>query len=193
VTKRPREKAELASLDDPRSLSNQALTTSAKGDQCAALALLKQQERMCRESGDAAGLQVSLDNQALIGREIDRMDANSERYLSQLFGNEETSKARTAFQEAIESGYVGYTPRAAVYLGEILADQGDLAKATAVFRQVIDSGDAESAPQACFKLGLLLKGRGDVAGARTAFQQAIDSDHSDYASRARVAMDNLSK
>ena len=55
---------------DPRdrqiSLGNQAVNLYARGDLDGATALLKEEERICRQLGDLAGLAASLDNQAFI-------------------------------------------------------------------------------------------------------------------------------
>src|SRR5437773_12149824 len=46
------------------SLGNQALILGDRGELDAAMALLKEQERLCRELGDPPGLAISLANQA---------------------------------------------------------------------------------------------------------------------------------
>jgi hypothetical protein len=55
---------------DPRdqqiSLGNQAVILYGRGDLDGAMALLKEEERICRQLGDLAGLAASLDNQAFI-------------------------------------------------------------------------------------------------------------------------------
>ena len=48
------------------SLGNQALILQARGDLDGAMALHKEEERICRELGDPAGLAISLINQAII-------------------------------------------------------------------------------------------------------------------------------
>jgi Flp pilus assembly protein TadD len=55
---------------DPRdqqiSLGNQAVILYARGDLDGAMALLKEEERICRQLGDPANLARSLANQALL-------------------------------------------------------------------------------------------------------------------------------
>ena len=62
---------------DPRdpqiSLGNQAVILYARGDLDGAMALLKEEERICRQLGDPAGLAISLANQAsLLGLTMGR-------------------------------------------------------------------------------------------------------------------------
>ena len=92
--------------------------------------------------------------------------------------------ARAAYQQAIDSGHADRAPQAAVNLGVLLEEQGDVAGARAAYQQAIDSGHADVAPMAAVGLGELLKEQGDVAGARAAYQQAIDSGHADAAPMA---------
>jgi tetratricopeptide (TPR) repeat protein len=65
--------------------------------------------------------------------------------------------AETAWRQAIDSGHAEAAPRAAVYLGLLLAEQGDIVGAKAAYQQAIDSGHAEAAPAAAANLGRLLE------------------------------------
>ena len=78
------------------------------------------------------------------------------------------------------------TPKAAVNLGLLLAEQGDVVGARVAYQRAIDSGHTEEAPRAAVNLGLLLAEQGDVDGARVAYQRAIDSGHTDEAPRAAL-------
>jgi len=52
--------------------------------------------------------------------------------------------ARAAYQQAIDSGDPDAAPGAALSLGNLLADQGDVEGARAAYQQAIDSGDPEA-------------------------------------------------
>ena len=90
-------------------------------------------------------------------------------------------RAKAAYQIAIDSGHAEYAPRAAVNLGVLRGEQGDVPGAKAAYQAAIDSGHAEHAPRAALGLGQLLAERGDRAGAKAAYQAAIDSGHPAYA------------
>ena len=74
--------------------------------------------------------------------------------------------AKDAYQQAIDSGHADAAPTAAIDLGDLLAEQGDVAGAKDAYQLAIDSGHADEAPRAAVGLGLLLKEEGDVAGAK---------------------------
>jgi tetratricopeptide (TPR) repeat protein len=98
--------------------------------------------------------------------------------LGQLLAEQgDVAGARTAYQQAIDSGHPDWAPEAAYNLGLMLRRQGDVTGARTAYQQAIDSGHREAAPTAGVGLGLFLAEQGDVAGARTAYQQAIDSGH----------------
>jgi Flp pilus assembly protein TadD len=48
--------------------------------------------------------------------------------------------AKAAYQQAIDSGYPGHIPEAAVLLGTLLEQQGDVAAARTAYRRAIGSG-----------------------------------------------------
>ena len=60
-----------------RSLGNQALILKARGDLDGAMALLKEQERICRELGNVESLARSLANQAILHAQQDRREEAS--------------------------------------------------------------------------------------------------------------------
>ena len=74
---------------------------------------------------------------------------------------------------------------AAVELGVLLEEQGDVAGAKAAYQGAIDSGHADVAPLAAVNLGALLEA-GGCGGAEAAYQRAIDSGHADAAPMAAV-------
>ena len=96
-----------------------------------------------------------------------------------------------AWRKATNSGRADAAPRAALALGVLLEDQGDVTGAEAAYQQAIDSGHADAAPRAALALGMLLERQGDVTGAEAAYQQAIDSGHADAAPRAALALGML--
>ena len=55
-------------------------------------------------------------------------------------------------------------PAAALNLGVLLQEQGDVAGARAAYQQAIDSGHADDAPMAAVNLGILLAGAGGCGG-----------------------------
>ena len=50
---------------------------------------------------------------------------------------------KAAYQQAIDSGHADAAPRAAVNLGLLLQEQGDVDGAKAAYQQAIDSGHAD--------------------------------------------------
>jgi tetratricopeptide (TPR) repeat protein len=93
--------------------------------------------------------------------------------------------AKMAFQRVANSGHADLSPRAAVVLGVLVAEQGDLIGAAAAYQQAIDSGHAEQAPIARLSLAALTEPQ-NAAGALAAYRQAIDSGHPDAAPRAAL-------
>ena len=83
--------------------------------------------------------------------------------------------ATQAWRKAASCKNADTAQLAAVVLGRLLRDEGDVPGAKEAFQQAIDSGDATAAPLASLDLGRLLEDEGDVPGAKEAFQQAIDS------------------
>ena len=92
--------------------------------------------------------------------------------------------AKSAWRKAADSGEPKVAPVAAVDLGILLTEQGDIDGARAAFQLALDSQDDEQAPRAARGLGVLLTRQGDVAGARAAFQLALDSEDDEQAPRA---------
>ena len=92
--------------------------------------------------------------------------------------------AKAAWRRAIDIEDPKVKDIAAVNLGILLAEQGDLEGARAAFQLAIDSGDKAQAARAARSLGVLLAHQGDVEGARAAFQLAIDSGDKAQAARA---------
>jgi Flp pilus assembly protein TadD len=70
--------------------------------------------------------------------------------------------AKAAYRQAIASGHADAAPQAAVNLGLLLAEQGDVQGAKAAFGQAIASVHADAAPRAAYNLGLLLKQQGNM-------------------------------
>ena len=64
--------------------------------------------------------------------------------------------ARSAFQQAMDSGHPDVAPMAAVNLGLLLAGQGDVAGARSAYQRAIDSGHPDAGPVAVRNLRLLL-------------------------------------
>ena len=92
-------------------------------------------------------------------------------------------RARKIFT-VVAAGNSEVAPEAAIYLGVLLKEQGDVEGAKAAYQQAIASGHAEWAPEAAVNLGALLKEQGDVEEAKAAYQQAIASGHADMAPKA---------
>jgi tetratricopeptide (TPR) repeat protein len=99
--------------------------------------------------------------------------------------------AETAWRRAIDSGGAEQAPTAAIALGQLLREQGDLEGARAAYRQAIASGHAEWAPPAANNLGLLLREQGDLEEAKAAYGQAIASGHAEWAPVAVVELERL--
>ena len=96
------------------------------------------------------------------------------------------------FQAAIDTGHRESAGKAALYLGVLLAEQGDVAGAQDAYRQAIDIGDPQAAGGAAVILGRLLhKQQGDIAGAKDAYRQAIDVGHPESAPSAALSLGEL--
>ena len=101
-------------------------------------------------------------------------------------------RAQTIFT-VIAAGTSDEAPIAALLLGMLLAEQGDVKGAKAAYQQAIASGHLEAAPSAANNLGVLLAEQGDVEGAKAAYQQAIASSHSDVVGMAVAGLGELLK
>jgi tetratricopeptide (TPR) repeat protein len=77
--------------------------------------------------------------------------------------------AKAAYQQAIDEGDSKVTPMAALNLGSLLKEQGDLEGAKTAWQRAIASGHTDAAPKAATKLGYLLEEQGDLAGAKAAY------------------------
>ena len=86
---------------------------------------------------------------------------------------------RRGAQLTVDSGHAEHAPAAALKLGMLREQQGDLAGASAAYHLAVDSGHAKHAPAAALFLGVLRKEQGDLAGAAAAYQLAIDSGRAD--------------
>ncbi len=99
--------------------------------------------------------------------------------------------AAQAWSQAASSGHADAAPMAALYLGVVLAEQGDVQGAKDAYQKAIDSGHAAEAPKAALGMGVLLADHRDVQGARDAYQKAIDSGHADWAPMAAFNLGHL--
>ena len=89
--------------------------------------------------------------------------------------------AAEAYRKAMRSGHAAAVPRAALGLGVLLYQQGDVQGAQDAYQKVIDFGDNDKAPVAALVLGALLAEQGNVQGAQDAYQKVIDSGDNDQA------------
>ena len=80
---------------------------------------------------------------------------------------------------------------AALDLGELLIEHGELDQARSSFQIAIDTGIDPAAPTAAMSLGNLLVGCGDLDGAQTAYQFVIDSGQVESAARAAYNLGGL--
>ena len=80
------------------------------------------------------------------------------------------------------------SPTAAVSVGALLANQGDLEGAMALYQQAADSGDILWAPRAASRLGALLEQLNNLEGARTAYDKAMKSSDTGEASKAAFSL-----
>jgi tetratricopeptide (TPR) repeat protein len=103
---------------------------------------------------------------------------------SVIYHRDET--AAQAWHKAVNSGHADAAPIAAMSLGTLLQEQGDMRSAKDAYQKAIDSGHAAAAAGAAFCLGDLLHEQGDMRSAKDAFQKAIDSGHATLAPGAAV-------
>jgi tetratricopeptide (TPR) repeat protein len=116
------EELEALSADLQISLGNQALILKARGDLDGAMALHKEEERICRQLGDSANLQRSLGNQALILEARGDLDGamalhKEEERICRELGNP-AGLARSLANQALLLGLTMGRPRAALPLAE---------------------------------------------------------------------------
>ncbi len=71
-------------------------------------------------------------------------------------------------------------PTAAVNLGIVLQQQGEIDAAKVAYQQAIDSYHSDLAPRAAANLDNLLRKHGEDDAAKAAYQQAIDPPHPDW-------------
>ena len=95
-------------------------------------------------------------------------------------------EACSALREAVASKHPEAAPRAALLLGQTLADQGDSAGARAPLELARASGDPQIAPQASIKLGLIAVADSEQPLARSLFEETIASEHPEFAPMAAV-------
>jgi len=99
--------------------------------------------------------------------------------------------AEAAWRQAAEEGDSEEAPRAALSLGLLREEQGDLEGAKTAYQQAIDRGHTKVAPHAALSLGGVREKQGDLEGAKTAYQQAIDSGYTKWASKAALKLQGL--
>jgi tetratricopeptide (TPR) repeat protein len=107
---------------------------------------------------------VSVDDAFYIGFSADRRDL--------------TAAAIAAFQKARHSSLINIASLAALGLGRLLIDQGDMAGARTAYCDAMSLGHPDIAPLAAIGLGNCLAQK-DVDGARAAYQFAVDCGHPD--------------
>ena len=97
--------------------------------------------------------------------------------------------ARSAYQQAIDSGDPEHAPAAAFSVGLLLGRHGDWSGAQRAYWYAANSGHLEHAPAAARNLGHLFKRQGRFRQSPEAYQLAIDSG-----SRGRCSLgDGLSR
>ena len=99
--------------------------------------------------------------------------------------------ARSAYQQAIDSGHPEHAPAAAFSLGLLLGQHGDWAGAQAAYWYAANSGHPEHSPPAARNLGHIFKRQGRFRQAREAYELAIHSGHADVAPWSMVYLGNL--
>jgi tetratricopeptide (TPR) repeat protein len=102
----------------------------------------------------------------------------------------DTTGARDAYQQAVESGDDDTAARASVFLGTLLHKHGDVAGARNAYLRVVDSRNADWAPPALTELLNLLRDQDDLEGIRAARRRAVDTANPD-APYALVVMGQL--
>jgi tetratricopeptide (TPR) repeat protein len=86
-------------------------------------------------------------------------------------GFHQSHVAEQAWRKANDSGDPNAVPLAAVNLGILLRERGDVEGARVALRRAVNSGHADAAPMAALNLGtLLLRELRDVEGARAAYE-----------------------
>lgn len=91
-------------------------------------------------------------------------------------------------QEAIRLAHPRLSPAAALSLGQLLEDRGEVEEAKDAYKRAISSGHPDLAPAGWVNLGMILENEHDFEGAKKAFQQAIDSGHPDWSTRGAGAL-----
>jgi tetratricopeptide (TPR) repeat protein len=108
------------------------------------------------------------------------------------FTRAEQSIARSAFSRIANSRDRTLAPIAALALGVLLADQGDVVGAKAAYQQAINSKRrGKSAVGAAFGLARLLAGEGDAAGAEAAYRRVINSGDPQFAPEGAIRLGML--
>ncbi len=153
LVERCRQDGDLSSLQ--AALGANAATHRARGDLEEAMALWKEQERICRELGELAGLAASLSNQAVILRDRDLDAAMTLLTESQHISRELGDKAGLA--------------NSLVNQGLILQARGDLEGAMALYREgeriSRELGNKAGLAISLGNQGLILQAGGDLEGA----------------------------
>ncbi len=80
---------------------------------------------------------------------------------------------------------------AAINIGIVLSELGDLTGAREAFQQAIDTGHPDRALVAAYGLATLLRQHTDLSGAQQAYQTVIDSGHREYAPSAGLDLGDL--
>jgi tetratricopeptide (TPR) repeat protein len=159
LVERYRQDGDLSSLQ--AALGANAATHRARGDLEEAMALWKEQERICRELGEPAGLAASLSNQAVILRDRDLDAAMTLLTESQHISRELGDKAILA--NSLENQ------------GLILQARGDLEGAMALHKEgeriSRELGDKAGLASSLGNQGLILQARGDLEGAMALYKE----------------------
>jgi tetratricopeptide (TPR) repeat protein len=157
------------SKDDPNNLQgsfgNQALILKMRGHYDGTMAILKEQERICREFGNVDGLQASLGNQALILKTIGDLDG------AMALHKEEERICR-------ELGNIDSLSKSLGNQALILAARGDLDGAIAhhkeverIFRKL---GNLESLAKSLVNQSLILRQKGDTPKVNALIHEAYE-------------------
>jgi len=100
--------------------------------------------------------------------------------------NQRHTEAAEALQKTVDRGDPNDAPRAAVTLGTLRLECGDLVGAQRAFQTAKDSGHPEYAPRGAVLVGIRLLEAGHWDEARSAYEQAIASHHPQHAPSAWV-------